>query len=367
MATIFKSFLNNDVATTRTLLHEAVPITGTIPSGTYTAEANIKNYAHGMFQSVFDYPYLSSSANHIFDITVGYHADSPLSQSSPNDYAQQGKKINIYNQMAQLLVGHDHTGAIRKFDADGDLSGGTKIDAAIFVNFARLLGKDEIKKGSFSMTLMTGANPPNRQGTADTIAINDSGSNTDYRVNSPAGEYGILYVNRGGADVDVHKAGLIYYQAGVAVITSSLFQGGFAVGGVHASLSQFGPPGSGSYNFTSHSASVNAMLSGSSISGACDGFRNALQTLSFNNTTELNSTIYFCRASHNEYNYTSNPTYLNASKIVTKNKSTDMPVSYITSVGLYSADNELLAVAKLSEPLKKTPTNELTLRVRLDY
>ena len=33
----------------------------------------------------------------------------------------------------------------------------------------------------------------------------------------------------------------------------------------------------------------------------------------------------------------------------------------------YSADNELLAAAKLSEPLKKTPDNEMTLRVRLDY
>ena len=43
------------------------------------------------------------------------------------------------------------------------------------------------------------------------------------------------------------------------------------------------------------------------------------------------------------------------------------PRSYVTTVGLYSADNELLAVAKLSEPLKKTPSNEVTLRVRLDY
>jgi hypothetical protein len=43
------------------------------------------------------------------------------------------------------------------------------------------------------------------------------------------------------------------------------------------------------------------------------------------------------------------------------------PRSYVTTVGLYSADNELLAVAKLSEPLRKDPTNELTLRVRLDY
>ena len=50
-----------------------------------------------------------------------------------------------------------------------------------------------------------------------------------------------------------------------------------------------------------------------------------------------------------------------------KESTSDAPVSYITSVGLYSSDNELLAVAKLSEPLRKDPTNDLTLRVRLDY
>ena len=85
------------------------------------------------------------------------------------------------------------------------------------------------------------------------------------------------------------------------------------------------------------------------------------------NTTELNSTIYFCRASHNEFNYSSNPTYVSGGQIVVKNISSDVPVSYITTVGLYGAANELLAVAKLSEPLKKDPTNEMILRVRLDY
>jgi hypothetical protein len=50
-----------------------------------------------------------------------------------------------------------------------------------------------------------------------------------------------------------------------------------------------------------------------------------------------------------------------------KTQATDQPVAYLTTVGLYSSDNELLAVAKLSEPLKKDPTNQLTLRVRLDY
>ena len=61
MATTFKQFLNNDVTTTRTLLHENIPITGSIVSGTYnegnsTTETNIKNYSHGLFQSSYDYP-----------------------------------------------------------------------------------------------------------------------------------------------------------------------------------------------------------------------------------------------------------------------------------------------------------------------
>ena len=58
---------------------------------------------------------------------------------------------------------------------------------------------------------------------------------------------------------------------------------------------------------------------------------------------------------------------MNNSKIRVKEVSRDQPVSYITTVGLYSADNELLAVGKLSEPLKNDPTQDMTLRVRLDY
>ena len=42
-------------------------------------------------------------------------------------------------------------------------------------------------------------------------------------------------------------------------------------------------------------------------------------------------------------------------------------VAYITTVGLYSADNQLLAVGKLSEPLKKTPNDEINVKMRIDY
>ena len=80
-ATSFKALNNNDVTRAQTKLHEAIPVTGTILSGTYggfPAGTNIKNYSHGMFQSVYDYPYLSSSANHIIDLTAGFASDTAL-------------------------------------------------------------------------------------------------------------------------------------------------------------------------------------------------------------------------------------------------------------------------------------------------
>jgi hypothetical protein len=134
MATTFKTLRSKDVVSTRTMLHEAIPMTGTIVSGTYN-DLNIKNYSHGIFQSVFDYPYLSSSANHIFDLTFGFASGSQLSGSG---FLNNAKKQNIYNELAQILVGFDETGSVRQFDEDGDLTGGTKIKEAFFKTSAVL-------------------------------------------------------------------------------------------------------------------------------------------------------------------------------------------------------------------------------------
>ena len=96
--------------------------------------------------------------------------------------------------------------------------------------------------------------------------------------------------------------------------------------------------------------------------------RQRIKNVQFNNSTEINSTVYFCRAPHNKFNYSSNPTYLSGGAVRVKNSTRENPpIAYITTIGLYNSANELLAVAKLSEPLRKDPTNELTLRVRLDY
>lgn len=357
---------NSDITTTRTFLHEVVPITGTIVSGTYgvfTAENNVKNYTHGMFQSVYDYPVLSSSANHILDITMGYDESSALSHSNST---QNSKKINMYNQMSQLLLGYtgsDNTVRVFESDLVLDLTGSMK--EVYFINFSRLLTKDQIKKGSVEIKLGRGTLRGVGAGDAfyttggaeQVVTLTDASASVDDTgtLNTLGGDYGVLY-DAGGAtstDTGIGK-GIIFYQAGIMVLSASIFSSSAG------NLEKFWAYEGNSWNVTQ------SMMSGA-MSSSADALRQRIQSISFNNTTEINSTIYFCRVPHNKFNYSTNPTYLSGSKLRVKNNAIDDPVSYITTVGLYSSNNELLAVAKLSEPLKKTPSNELTLRVRLDY
>ena len=364
MASTYKTFLANDIATTKTLLHEAIPITGSIVSGTYNGADvgdNIKEFAHAMFESTYDYPYLSSSANHIFDITAGYSATSFLSGS---DHTSNAKKINVYNQFSQVLMGYDVTGGIQPFDQDGDIAaGGTKMEEIFFLALSRLLTKDEVKKGSFRLAMYLSStniiDPDMRFGYQ---TIGDYGAATAYKVNSPTGEYGLLYTSSARiGELDNPAKGHIYYQAGIAVLTASLFTGTFGAPSEYAILPQ-------QRTANAYPRGVGHALTSSTITELAAGLRFAFGNMEFNNTTELNSTMYFCRANTGEYNYSSNPTYLDTSKIVVKgNNAFEEPAAYITTVGLYSSDNELLATAKLSEPLKKAPSNEITLRVRLDY
>ena len=152
MASTYKTFGNGDIINTRTLLHEAIPITGSLVSGTYLpsypAEGNIKKFSHNMFESIYDYPYLSSSANHLFDITIGYSSNSHVSSSSN---VQNAKKINIYNTFAQQLVGYEAAGSskvIKQFDRDGDeaTTKDDKMREVYFFAFSRLSNTIFLKK-----------------------------------------------------------------------------------------------------------------------------------------------------------------------------------------------------------------------------
>ena len=82
----------------------------------------------------------------------------------------------------------------------------------------------------------------------------------------------------------------------------------------------------------------------------------------------INSRYYFVRMLNDEFNYTNNNSFFTGSLNIIKNTSMyDDPQVYVTTVGMYDNDLNLLAVAKLSKPIKKTFDREVVLKVKLDY
>ena len=94
----------------------------------------------------------------------------------------------------------------------------------------------------------------------------------------------------------------------------------------------------------------------------------AINNLSFISLNMLKRSVFFTRAFNQEFNYSNNPTAIaNASLGSISSNLTGNPTSFITTVGLYNADNELLAVAKTAPPVKKDFDTEKVFAVRLQY
>tara|TARA_R110000744_G_scaffold97639_1_gene188699 strand:- start:300 stop:1382 length:1083 start_codon:yes stop_codon:yes gene_type:complete len=92
------------------------------------------------------------------------------------------------------------------------------------------------------------------------------------------------------------------------------------------------------------------------------------QGWTLNSEEALSSDFVFVRAQNNEFNYSSNPSFISGSTgEVIFNSFISNPQTYITTVGLYNDVQELLAVAKLSRPLPKDFTKEMLVRVKLDF
>lgn len=335
----YKFFAENDVQSAKEVLSEYIPITGTILSGAYgswPSDTNVKKFTatHGLFESVYDYPYLSSSANHIFDLTAGVRSGSYTVVSGATE------KNRIYTQMAQTLLGFDVTGNVKNFTVG---TSSTTIDKAIFIPISRLLTKDEIKYGTVQVAHGTSSFASPQADGLRTIT-DSAATTTNIKADSPAGEY--YYLSSGGTTY-----GTVFYQAGVIVLNAATINATNWI-----SSSQMAATGTTAQGFSS-----------ASITEIADSFRKLVGNVQFSNNTQLYSTVYNCRIDANEFNFSSNPTYVSSSKIVVKNVATDKNYSYITTIGLYSDNDELLAVAKLSEPLRNTDAVNYTLSVRLDY
>ena len=81
----------------------------------------------------------------------------------------------------------------------------------------------------------------------------------------------------------------------------------------------------------------------------------------------ISAHYFFTRVKNQDFNYTTNPSIIDDNGNLIYTTLINNPQTYITTVGMYNDNNELLAVAKLSKPLVKDFTKEALIKVKLDY
>ena len=94
---------------------------------------------------------------------------------------------------------------------------------------------------------------------------------------------------------------------------------------------------------------------------------NALTSIRLNSEETVSSQYAFVRVRNSEFNYSTNPSNITGSGDLRHNVMINAPQAYMTTVGLYNDNNDLLAVAKLSQPLLKDFTKEALVRIKLDF
>ena len=81
----------------------------------------------------------------------------------------------------------------------------------------------------------------------------------------------------------------------------------------------------------------------------------------------ISTAHYIVRVNNREFNFSNNPTYTDVTGSMTQPTFTTDPLTYITTVGLFNDANEMIAVAKTSQPIAKSFSKELLLKVKLDF
>ena len=341
--------LAHDVASLVSAINEVVTISSSLFI-TGSGDVNVKFYNNiasgsasaqgGYWQTVFDSSPTSSQSTALFDITFGYATASAYNLPAISGGASQNEKLKVYREMASVLLGSPDS-------VFAPSPTGTVWNDCFFFLIKRGLMKDELKKGAVNLNWIA-------TGSYAYLTSTDAGAATAFKQ-AVGGDYAPLISSGSGNTV-----GLVYYNAGIIVVP--------AVAATGASDLPWNPlPGGTAWSGSS--ALTQLMVSGN-IDTVVDGIRARLDILGFHNQTDLYSTVYFCRATNTQFNYSSNPTYIDPTTqriLVTSGSNVLQSRTYVTTIGLYDANDNLLAVGKLNKPITKSPSTESIFRIRLDY
>ena len=221
-------------------------------------------------------------------------------------------------------------------------------DDFYFISFQRARQREKIDPGNWELQL-TGQ----MAGKAAKIQlIDDSGAGLNPTVNEGGRVFNVVSgsindgINTAAASQPGGGLGLFYPDLGIILLDASQME---ASGG----LDPANPRSSDTFD-NRPKAFYNSIKSGSSFQARRE--------------EEISSTNYFVRANNKDFNFSANPTFSTGSDgSLTQGTFFKDPKTFITQVGLYNDDNELLAIAKLSKPLLKSYSREAIIKVKLDF
>ena len=417
----FKRISPEDIKPSRSVLNQLVDVIQEDVSGSATRRSYQIFVTGGigpgvtssLFQTVYDQDFTLQTANPILDMTMGlwYSGTTVVTASTNEDSAgkllfpsqslMMREKIDIYRQYAANLLGDATQAFYSPFSISSTPTSAptNRIDNALFLSFKRLFGRDSLKRETFAIRLyQTGTTSArdedatltaNGQANLSLTSISGSGIFTDIgaSTNQQRTFGGGVGTIKNAADTSI-EAGLIFYDAGTMVLDlEKIFSGSQKMSGTIDAMANGVsidganiPAGStvmGASAGNPQAKFIPDFVVSASIDNIIDHIASCrfqsgtLTAATFQNNTNINSTLIFCRATADEFNYSTNPTFVNSTgkiRVVDSGQEdTQRTFTMPTTVGLHDEYGNLLAVAKVSRPIEKSDERDITFRLRLDF
>jgi hypothetical protein len=258
--------------------------------------------------------------------------DSNVSGSSPSSV--------IYKQYRTLVNGTEETNLA---------FGGETSETIYALSIERSRYKEKLLPGSLTLKLTSGSNDlylTDNSTYASTVTFGDLGR--EYELVS--GSAGTRYtgISSTGYTRASGSYGKFLPDAGIILLSGKALDQQVSDGGLY---------------FQSNRASNSSALNNKRMFEVI----NAGSSFTLRSEETISSNYVFVRARNSEFNYSTNPSNITGSGELRHDIMIDSPQAYLTTVGLYNDNNDLLAVAKLSRPLVKDFTKEALIRIKLDY